>query len=191
MKKTIASHLASWRMYLIQPRFNQLFINNIIIHFQCSKLLADISVIQFYPSKFVLVTDILDTFGKASFIQLISYRRSNMIVKMQILVGCCKTVLNVSFAGKLVYERIFRKSSIFTPGSNIPTMLPGKKSAYSYNRLQKLNGTNNYWYVIFFGGRWRRIKKVTKIQGKSICLELVQSLSLWGFKLSGEDFMIM
>ena len=31
---------------------------------QCSKLLADISVIQFYPSKFVLITDILDTFGK-------------------------------------------------------------------------------------------------------------------------------
>ena len=31
-----------------------------------------------------------------------------------------------SFTGKLVYERIFRKSSTFTPGSNIPTMLPGK-----------------------------------------------------------------
>ncbi|XP_019615665.1 PREDICTED: UPF0505 protein C16orf62 homolog isoform X2 [Branchiostoma belcheri] len=33
------------------------------IAIQCSKLLVDISVIQFYPSKFVLVTDILDTFG--------------------------------------------------------------------------------------------------------------------------------
>ncbi|KAK7833340.1 hypothetical protein U0070_017339 [Myodes glareolus] len=31
---------------------------------QCSKLLSDTSVIQFYPSKFVLITDILDTFGK-------------------------------------------------------------------------------------------------------------------------------
>ena len=31
---------------------------------QCAKLLNDISVIQFYPSKFVLVTDILDTFGR-------------------------------------------------------------------------------------------------------------------------------
>uniref|UniRef100_A0A8C1X5N0 VPS35 endosomal protein-sorting factor-like n=1 Tax=Cyprinus carpio TaxID=7962 RepID=A0A8C1X5N0_CYPCA len=30
---------------------------------QCSKLLSDTSVIQFYPSKFVLITDILDTFG--------------------------------------------------------------------------------------------------------------------------------
>ncbi|KAK3583633.1 hypothetical protein CHS0354_039460 [Potamilus streckersoni] len=34
------------------------------IGIQCSKLLADTNVIQFYPSKFVLVTDILDTFGK-------------------------------------------------------------------------------------------------------------------------------
>ncbi|XP_070579924.1 VPS35 endosomal protein-sorting factor-like [Ptychodera flava] len=33
------------------------------IAIQCSKLLADTSVIQFYPSKFVLITDILDTFG--------------------------------------------------------------------------------------------------------------------------------
>lgn len=31
---------------------------------QCAKLLADVSVIQFYPSKFVLITDILDTFGE-------------------------------------------------------------------------------------------------------------------------------
>ncbi|XP_055614690.1 VPS35 endosomal protein sorting factor-like [Uranotaenia lowii] len=34
------------------------------IAIQCSKLLADTSVIQFYPSKFVLITDILDIFGK-------------------------------------------------------------------------------------------------------------------------------
>jgi hypothetical protein len=33
------------------------------IAIQCSKLLADVSVIQFYPSKFVLITDILDNFG--------------------------------------------------------------------------------------------------------------------------------
>uniref|UniRef100_A0A8C4V9M6 VPS35 endosomal protein-sorting factor-like n=1 Tax=Falco tinnunculus TaxID=100819 RepID=A0A8C4V9M6_FALTI len=32
---------------------------------QCSKLLSDTTVIQFYPSKFVLITDILDTFGKS------------------------------------------------------------------------------------------------------------------------------
>ena len=35
-----------------------------VLNFKCSKLLADASVIQFYPSKFVLITDILDTFGK-------------------------------------------------------------------------------------------------------------------------------
>ncbi|XP_059483632.1 VPS35 endosomal protein-sorting factor-like [Neocloeon triangulifer] len=34
------------------------------IAIQCSKLLADTNVIQFYPSKFVLVTDILDIFGQ-------------------------------------------------------------------------------------------------------------------------------
>jgi hypothetical protein len=34
------------------------------IAIQCAKLLADTKVIQFYPSKFVLISDILDTFGK-------------------------------------------------------------------------------------------------------------------------------
>lgn len=34
------------------------------IAIQCSKLLADTSPLQFYPSKFVLVTDILDIFGR-------------------------------------------------------------------------------------------------------------------------------
>lgn len=33
------------------------------IAIQCSKLLSDTSAMQFYPSKFVLITDILDTFG--------------------------------------------------------------------------------------------------------------------------------
>lgn len=39
------------------------FPNYNIIGFQAGKLLVDISVIQFYPSKFVLITDILDNFG--------------------------------------------------------------------------------------------------------------------------------
>lgn len=34
------------------------------IAIQCSKLLADTTVMQFYPSQFVLITDILDIFGK-------------------------------------------------------------------------------------------------------------------------------
>lgn len=34
------------------------------IAIQCTKVLADTSVISFYPSQFVLITDILDNFGK-------------------------------------------------------------------------------------------------------------------------------
>ncbi|CAB3224558.1 unnamed protein product [Arctia plantaginis] len=40
------------------------------IGIQCSKLLSDISVMQFYPSKFILITDILDTFGTLVFDRL-------------------------------------------------------------------------------------------------------------------------
>ena len=38
-------------------------------------------------------------------------------------------------AGKLVYERIFRKSSTFMPGSNMPTMLPGRKKLIVCNNI--------------------------------------------------------
>ncbi|XP_052757569.1 VPS35 endosomal protein-sorting factor-like isoform X2 [Galleria mellonella] len=40
------------------------------IGIQCSKLLSDVTVMQFYPSKFVLITDILDTFGNLVFDRL-------------------------------------------------------------------------------------------------------------------------
>ncbi|XP_056639227.1 VPS35 endosomal protein-sorting factor-like [Diorhabda sublineata] len=40
------------------------------IAIQCAKLLGDTEVLHFYPSKFVLITDILDTFGKLVFDRL-------------------------------------------------------------------------------------------------------------------------
>ena len=38
---------------------------------QCIKLLVDTSVVEFYPSKFVLITDIVETFGKSVYRRLL------------------------------------------------------------------------------------------------------------------------
>uniref|UniRef100_A0A8B9CE75 VPS35 endosomal protein-sorting factor-like n=1 Tax=Anser brachyrhynchus TaxID=132585 RepID=A0A8B9CE75_9AVES len=46
---------------------------------QCSKLLSDTTVIQFYPSKFVLITDILDTFGKLVYERILSMCMDNRV----------------------------------------------------------------------------------------------------------------
>uniref|UniRef100_A0A8C3UVS6 VPS35 endosomal protein-sorting factor-like n=1 Tax=Catharus ustulatus TaxID=91951 RepID=A0A8C3UVS6_CATUS len=46
---------------------------------QCSKLLSDTTVIQFYPSKFVLITDILDTFGKLVYERILSMCVDNRV----------------------------------------------------------------------------------------------------------------
>lgn len=52
-------------------------VKSLKIAIQCSKLLADpSSVMQFYPSKFVLVTDILDIFGKLVYDRLKSKSES-------------------------------------------------------------------------------------------------------------------
>ncbi|PSN36151.1 UPF0505 protein [Blattella germanica] len=49
---------------LVQAWHHDQRVKALKIAIQCSKLLVDTSVIQFYPSKFVLITDILDIFGK-------------------------------------------------------------------------------------------------------------------------------
>lgn len=51
------------------------------IGIQCSKLLSDINVMQFYPSKFILITDTLDTFGNLVFNRLKekSFGNNNLI----------------------------------------------------------------------------------------------------------------
>ncbi|XP_013110516.2 VPS35 endosomal protein sorting factor-like [Stomoxys calcitrans] len=49
---------------LVQSWHNDQRVKALKIAIQCSKILADTSVLSFYPSQFVLVTDILDIFGK-------------------------------------------------------------------------------------------------------------------------------
>lgn len=52
-------------------------VKSLKISIQCAKLLADpSSVMQFYPSKFVLITDILDIFGKLVYDRLKSKSES-------------------------------------------------------------------------------------------------------------------
>ncbi|XP_075145399.1 VPS35 endosomal protein sorting factor-like [Haematobia irritans] len=49
---------------LVQSWNNDQRVKALKIAIQCSKMLADTSVLSFYPSQFVLITDILDIFGK-------------------------------------------------------------------------------------------------------------------------------
>lgn len=49
---------------LVQAWNNDHRVTALKIAIQSSKLLADTSVLQFYPSQFVLITETLDTFGR-------------------------------------------------------------------------------------------------------------------------------
>lgn len=71
-------------------------------------MLADNNVIHFYPSKFVLITDILDNFGK------------DIYMYMYIMI----------FVGNLVFERIREKSSYTPPGSIKSIELPSQYNLY-------------------------------------------------------------
>lgn len=51
------------------------------IGIQCSKLLSDVNVMHFYPSKFILITDILDTFGNLVFDRLCEKSFGQKLVK--------------------------------------------------------------------------------------------------------------
>lgn len=49
---------------LVSAWYSEQRVKALKIAIQCAKLLADTDVLRFYPSKFVLITDILDTFGQ-------------------------------------------------------------------------------------------------------------------------------
>lgn len=88
---------------------------------QCSKLLSDTSVIQFYPSKFVLITDILDTFGE---IQTCCH------LAQVVLMNNTTHSVNNYIKGGLVYDRIWTMCSD-------PRPLPGKSETCPSWRKQR------------------------------------------------------
>lgn len=59
-----ASRIEQLNNELVQAWHSDQRVKALKIAIQCAKLLVDTSVIVFYPSKFVLITDILDIFGK-------------------------------------------------------------------------------------------------------------------------------
>src|SRR3989338_5229234 len=61
------NHIESLHQELSNAWETEQRVKSLKIAIQCAKLLSDTSVIKFYPSKWVLVTEILDTFGDLVF----------------------------------------------------------------------------------------------------------------------------
>jgi len=74
-------------------------------------MLSDTKVPQFYPSKFVLITEILDTFGR------------------------------------LVYDRIHRKSTYIPPGTKVAIPLPEKFTHDQVNEVAKETCRNWFFKI--------------------------------------------
>jgi hypothetical protein len=68
-------------------------VKSLKIAIQCAKVLSETSVIQFYPSKFVLITDILDTFGEFVLITDILDTFGEFVLITDILDTCGEFVL--------------------------------------------------------------------------------------------------
>jgi hypothetical protein len=63
-QKEYEKHIERLHDDLIRAWKNEERVKALKIAIQCAKMASDISVLKFYPSKFVLATEILDTFGR-------------------------------------------------------------------------------------------------------------------------------
>lgn len=87
------SRIEQLNMELVQAWNNDHRVTALKIAIQCSKLLADTSVMQFYPSQFVLITDILDIFGKLVYDRLkVKAGYIRLVDKNQIGMGSCSFI---------------------------------------------------------------------------------------------------
>nr|XP_002131713.1 UPF0505 protein C16orf62-like [Ciona intestinalis] len=85
---------------------------------QCAKLLVDASVMQFYPSKFILVTDLLNTFGSLVFDRIFSMCKGmdpNNIIPEEVPESakeiCLNWILKIASIRELL-PRIYVEASI-------------------------------------------------------------------------------
>eukprot|EP01098_Paradermamoeba_levis_P012450 TRINITY_DN5453_c0_g4_i1.p1 TRINITY_DN5453_c0_g4~~TRINITY_DN5453_c0_g4_i1.p1 ORF type:complete len:468 (+),score=133.32 TRINITY_DN5453_c0_g4_i1:104-1507(+) len=62
-QKDYVTHIENLHSELFKAWNNDERVKSLKIAIQCAKVLSDTQVIKFYPSKFVLVTEILDSFG--------------------------------------------------------------------------------------------------------------------------------